>query len=248
VRKEIGLDLSKGELTCVADQDYFDKAVSDMLRALASGGWTVSDLKNIKQRKGFIEQIKLEQAWGAYEVRDKAPLISDAPQAGTEKREEKPEEKKKKQSSRDSLLRNTPISSGFGMKIQNKRLRAIFKELKTIHIELYINAASVLTRVFIEGCIDLYMENNQFLKRPSKLAAKGQAVREHLILANSGKGPKLKNDLKGLEIFYSDPSSIGSADTFNNVVHSTQFTLTARELKIIWDRLEPGLSWFEGHV
>jgi len=174
VRNEIGLDLSKGELTRVADQDYFDKAVSDMLRALASVDWTVSKLKNIKQRKEFIDKIKLGQGWGPYEVRDKAQLISDAPQAGMEKKEEKPEEKHKKQSSRDSLLRNTPISSGFVMKIQNKRMRAIFKELKTINIERYINAASVLTRVFIEGCIDLYMENNQFIKKPERLAAKGK--------------------------------------------------------------------------
>jgi hypothetical protein len=248
VRNEIGLDLSKGELTRIADQDYFDKAVGDILRALASGGWTVSKLKHIGQRQAFINQIKLEQRWGAYEPRDKSPIIPDASQAGTERKGEKPEEKRKKQSSRDSLLRKTPISSSFSMKIQNKRLRKIFIELKTIDSDEYTNAASVLTRVFIEGCIDLYMESNQFTKRPEKLAGKGQAVRNHIVLTNTGKGQKLKNDLKGLEIFYSDPPSIGSADTFNALVHSTQFSLTPRELKINWDRLEPGMSWFEGHV
>ncbi|MFZ5451771.1 MAG: hypothetical protein ACOZF2_07880 [Thermodesulfobacteriota bacterium] len=248
VRGEIGLDLNKKELTRIADEDYFDKAVSDMLRALASGGWTVSDLKTIKQRKGFIDQIKLDQGWGDYEVRDKAPLIPDAPQAGTEKREEKPE--RKKQSLRDSLSRNTPISSGFGMKIENKRMRAIFKELKTIDIEhLYINAGSVLTRVFIEGCIDLYLKKNniQLPKNQRYLADKGRAVRKHLISANVG-DTKIKDDLKGLEVFYSDAASIGSANTFNAVVHSTQFSLTPRELKMIWDRLEPGLPWFVGHI
>ena len=69
-----------------------------------------------------------------------------------------------------------------------------------------------------------------------------------MISANSGKGQKLKSDLKGLEIFYSDASSIGSADTFHKIVHSTQFSFAPRELKINWDRLEPGLSWFEGHI
>ena len=248
VRDEIGLDLSKGKLSRIASQDYFDKAVSDTLRALASGGWSVSKLKNIKQRKGFIEQIKLEQRWGTYEPIDKAPVIPDALQAGTKEKEEKPDEKKKKQSSRDSLHRNTPISSAVSMKIQNKRLRKIFIELKTINIEDFTNAASVLTRVFIEGCIDLYLKKNNIphLKRET-LADKGRKVRKHLISANAG-NQNITNDLKGLETFYSEPSSIGSANTFNAVVHNPNFALTPKELKIIWDRLESCLPWFEGAI
>lgn len=247
VRNEIGLDLSKGELTRIADQDYFDKALSDMLRALASGGWTVSKLKRIEQRQDFIKKIKLEQGWGAYDARDRSPIIPDAPQAAIERKGEKPEEKKKKQSSRDSQFRKTPISSGVSMRIQNKRLLKIFKELKTIDVDYYINAASVLTRVFIEGCIDLYLQKNN-IKLSQTLAAKGRSVWNHMISANSKQSEEVKNNLKGLETFYSDPSSIGSANTFNAVVHNTEFSLTPRELKIIWDRLEPCLSWFEGHV
>ncbi len=247
VRKKIGLDITKGELTRIVDQDYFDKAVSDMLRALTSVDMTVSQLKSIRQREDFID--KMEQEWGPYEASEKAPLIPDAPEARTKKSEEKADEKKKKQTSRDSLRRKTAIPSSVSMKIQNKRLLKIFIELKGINIEDYINAASVLTRVFIEGCIDLYLEKNniQLPKNQKYLKDKGRAVRKHLISTNVG-NTRIKDDLKGLEIFYSDASNIGSANTFNAIVHNLKFSLTPRELKMNWDRLESCLPWFQGHI
>jgi hypothetical protein len=46
VRREIGLHLCKGKLSRVADQDYFDQSVGDMLKALGLPKWTVSKLKS----------------------------------------------------------------------------------------------------------------------------------------------------------------------------------------------------------
>ncbi|HYA13108.1 MAG TPA: hypothetical protein VEF33_02095 [Syntrophales bacterium] len=249
VRGAIGMNLSQGAIKRISDQDYFDKSVRDVFHALSSGEWTVSKLKHLVDREKFIDHIKMKQGWGSYEVRDEVPIISSAAQAGAERGEEKPEEKIKKRSSRDSLLRKYPIASNVSMIIQNKRLLTIFRELKTIDVDRFVNAASVLTRVFIEGCIDLYLKKNkiQINKKHENLAGKGRAVRKHIISSN-GENEKVKNDLKGLEIFYSEPSGIGSANTFNAVVHNPQFSLTPEELKRIWDRLEPCLPWFEEHV
>ncbi len=71
------------------------------------------------------------------------------------------------------------------MKIQNKRLLKIFIELKTINVDYYINAASVLTRVLIEGCIDLYMQKNniQLSKNRKHWQSKGEQW-DHMISAN----------------------------------------------------------------
>lgn len=73
-------------------------------------------------------------------------------------------------------------------------------------------------------------------------------VRDHILKANPNNRHQVENDLKAIETFYSDPNSIGSANTFNNVLHNPNYSYTPKELKIICDRLEPSLRWFDGHV
>ncbi|MBU2548327.1 MAG: hypothetical protein KKB20_07960 [Proteobacteria bacterium] len=127
VRREIGLHQREGKLSRVADEEYFDIAVGDMLKALSSGYWTVSKLKSRTLREGFIKKIKEEKNWGAYELKDETPITDESEnvsKAGVEYKQEK------KYSGRDPLKRKTPFSSSATIKILNKRLRIIFQELK----------------------------------------------------------------------------------------------------------------------
>jgi len=253
VRRELGLHLRKGELNTVADRAYFEKAVGDMLKALASGDWSVSKLKGLEQRKDFVKHIKKEQNWGSYEMKDEAPILSEPSSAegreagGSGGPDEKKIDEKKKRTSRDSLLRKSPVSSDVRVKIENKRVRSMLRELKDIEVDKFTEASSVLTRVFIEACVDLYMQKNK-LPLKKTLADKVRDVRTHIMSMNVDNNDQIKNDLKGLETFCGDANSIGSANTFNAVVHNPRFSLTGKEIRIIWNRLEPCLEWFEGHI
>lgn len=248
VRRELGMNLRKGEPHLVADWAYFDRALGGMLRALASGHWTVSRLKSQGQRESFIKQIKEEQQWGSYEVRDESPVLIPE----TDKKSEGPmslqgeRNETKKKMPRDPLLRKTAVPSSVQVKIRNTKMLAIFRELKQIDVDLFVNASAVLTRVFIEGCVDLYSEKNG-ISTSGHLADKVGRVRNHLLQANN-EDTRIKNDLKGLETFSGSHMSIGSANTFNAIVHNPKFSITARELKENWNRLEHCLPWFEGHI
>lgn len=259
VRREIGMNLRKGELSRVAEAEYFDRVLTGMLKALASPSreWTVSALKNREQRVKFIKDLKHEQGLGSYEIQEETPLVHKVSGAGNEISglgeplgiNQGQADGRSKRTSRDPLSRKTAISSGTHMKIQNPKMLAIFRELKQINVDQFPNAAAVLTRVFIEGCVDLYIEKHQLAQdNPNlKLAEKVRRVRDHIVTMY-GSRPEVKNDLKGLEVFAGSHMSIGSANTFNAIVHNPKFCITSRELKENWNRLESCLPWFEGHI
>jgi hypothetical protein len=255
VRHQMGADLKKGELFRFSDELYFDQAVRDVFSALASSEWTVSKLKNKHQRESFIHKIKTDGRWGSYEPIEPLPIA----------REEKNEEDAliknadsrndagtptKKRSSPDSLARKTAIPNSLKLTIKNKKLRAIFNELRKIDTDKFTNSASVLTRVFIEGCIHVYCENNklEYHKKELPLARKINDILEHLNKHYPQERQRIKHTLKGLQVFAVDKHSIGSINTFNNLVHNPNFFLTAKEIKQVWDRLESSFSWFQGHI
>lgn len=257
VRRALGLNLTQGKLSQVADEAYVDRAVSGMLKELSiPKKWTVSHLKSTAQREKFINQVKEEQEWGPYLVQKEMPLVARVREGGDREANEGPppnagqsNDEKAKRTSRDSLARKTAISSSASMSIENKRLRSIFRELKKIDVEEFPNAAAVLTRVFIEGCVDLYAEKNGIMfNGKSSLVEKARRVKEHILQTNGTRQQQVRNDLKGLETFCGDPESLGSSNTFNSVVHNMKFALTPDELKRNWDRLEPCLPWFDRHV
>lgn len=256
VRREIGMSLRLGEPLLISEVEYFDRALTGMLRALASREVTVSGLKSREQRKGFIKDIKRKQGLSSYEVREETPLsavatgLMNSPSSGgtaTEANQEKADEKRSR-TSRDPSSRKTAISSRTHMKIVTPKMICLFRELREINVDEFPHAAAVLTRVFVEVCCDLYIKKfNLSLNNVKNLADKVARVRQHIIGANSG-NPDVKDDLKGLEVFAGDHDSIGSANSFNAVVHSANFRISPQELKVTWDRLEPCLPWFEGHV
>lgn len=76
VRQEIGCDLIKGHLYQIADDEYFNRAIAKVLRVLASGEKTVTDLKTKKQREDFAKQLKAAEGWADYVEREPLPVAS----------------------------------------------------------------------------------------------------------------------------------------------------------------------------
>lgn len=253
VRRDLGMDLRKGEILVLSDVNYFDAAVSRMLRKLLST--TVSSIKHADQRKAFIKDAKTEAGLTTYEVREARPLgvvaaESESASSGSSAAagSQGTLDEKKKRTLRDPLSRKTAIPQNVSVHIQNLKMRVIFRELKDLDIDEFPNAGAVLSRVFIEGCADLYIaKHNLSTNNLKTLSDKVKRVRNHLVDSNpTVEG--LRHDLKGLEVFAGEDSSVGSANSFNAVVHNTSFRITPTELKTTWDRLEPCLKWLEGNI
>lgn len=77
-REAIGCDIIKGHLYQVADDEYFNRAVTTVLKMLARGQKTVTDLKSKEQREEFAEELKSNGGWADYDELEARPLSSDA--------------------------------------------------------------------------------------------------------------------------------------------------------------------------
>ncbi|EQB8666590.1 hypothetical protein ACYU0Q_005947, partial [Pseudomonas aeruginosa] len=77
-RKAIGCDLIKGCLYKIADDEYFDRAVVAVLKILARGEKTVTELKVKKQREEFADELKAAGNWKEYSVQTPRPVNADA--------------------------------------------------------------------------------------------------------------------------------------------------------------------------
>lgn len=78
-RQAIGCDLVKGHLYQIADDEYFDHAVATVLKILASGEKTVTDLKSKEQRETFAAELTTSGGWPDYQAQEPRSVgIGDA--------------------------------------------------------------------------------------------------------------------------------------------------------------------------
>jgi len=253
VRDLMGAHVSKGEIFRVSNKSYFDRAVADVLMALARADVTVKDLKEKDQRVSFVSKIKVKEEWGSYTLEPKTSLsqpssLDSVSEPGTEdgKGGTTPSNGAKG-GMRLSTERKRVVSPSMNLKIENNRLRDIFVELKRLDAQ-FVNSGAVLTRVFLEGCTDTYLDKHHIAYGYNdKLSAKAVKVRQHIIDNSSG-SKTVKGDLKGYEMLSGSPNSIGSSDTLNCSVHNMGFSLTSTDLKLLWNNLQSSMKWFEGSI
>lgn len=172
VRHELGCHISKGEVYRIANEEYFDRAISELLIALASEDVTVTQLKSQKQREQFAKQMRAESGWGDYVEQAPVSISSieqDELQASnadepTEPSTPKPQSggvAKPRSGARDRLLN----VKGHGLNIPDThtKVQDIVRELATIK-HSGANAApisvSFLLRALLELSADNYLEQN----------------------------------------------------------------------------------------
>lgn len=74
VRQILGCGVLKGQLYKISDDEYFDRAVVAVLKILASGEKTVTDLKTKTQREVFAGELKSSGNWSDYQEREAYPV------------------------------------------------------------------------------------------------------------------------------------------------------------------------------
>lgn len=77
-RKDLGFDLIKGKIHRVASENYFDQAIERVLKILATGEKTVTNLKTKDLREGFTKTLRSEDNWPEYETESPTPIDESA--------------------------------------------------------------------------------------------------------------------------------------------------------------------------
>ena len=212
------------------------KGLTKILRDIA-GGMPVKDVYTVKQQRKYI------RGFPADDTPDRTKNLKDS--IGMVQPMES--------SSKTLVVRSKPVSykrphlipPEVRYAIRDKRLNAIYIELRSIELSDHRNAAAVLFRVFVELSIELYLEKHEVPYHDNdKLAKKAESAINHM----KGKSWADMNIVKGIQAGISSPHNPLSFNTFNAYVHNRHFHPSPPELATAWDNAQPFLDVLFNHL
>lgn len=237
VRDLIGVEVIERKLRSGLPADEVMKPLRRMVLDLAGKKINVSQLKN------KTEQIAYIQSFNAADKPD--PSKKGAVRAiedihGKDFVESNQPHQIKRRVS-DPTERKTIVPSRVKLDIQDNKVAAIFKELKTLKIEDFPNAVAVLLRVFLELSVDCYMETHKIPSRfkdqksdkliPKALTQKVKEVVDYLVDKEGCERKDFLGVIRALSVEHS-PLNI---DLLHSYVHNRFVTPKPRELTGAWD-------------
>jgi hypothetical protein len=147
----------------------------------------------------------------------------------------KPAKRPKPPKKRDHLIPHDCV-----LTISQGRIRSIEVELRSLSLESYTNAASVLFRVFVELSVDEYIKTNKLaVTAHDKLRVKLQATVEDLLSKNKLTPQQAKPVRKAM----AKDSYLGpSLDLLNDYIHNQDAFPAPSDLRAHWDSLQPFMA------
>lgn len=235
IQDVLGLYIEDGKLMTKLQKGEVLKGLVKILKDLASKSIKVKNIYDKADRKNYIEKFNRNDIPDQTKTAKQAWSLDLPPIQDTTVKPVKPTNPVKR-SSPLSTSRKTLIPSTCILKIDDRRINAIYRELKLLEVEDYKNAVSVLIRVFLELTLDHFIEfkNLKNISTNSKLATKLQTVAKHLEDNNILQ----TNQLKPIRIAVSSPNSLFSIDTFHSYVHNKNFAPNPIDLKTSWDNMQ----------
>lgn len=212
------------------------KGLTKILRDIA-GGMPVKDVYNVGQQRKYI------RGFSADDTPDRTRSLKDS--TGMVRPTES--------SSKSSGVRSKPVSHKrprlippeVHYSIRDKRLNAIYQELRDLVLVDNRNAAAVLFRVFVELSIELYLDKHQVpYHENDKLAKKA----EHAIQHMKREAWAGMDTVKGIQAGISSPHNPLSFHTFNAYVHNRYFHPSPPDLATAWDNAQPFLDTLFNHL
>jgi hypothetical protein len=236
VRTKIGLEIKDQKLFTKLPADEAMKPLRRMVRDLANKTVVVTALKKVEQQVDYISRIRQDLPDLSKKARKETPIDTFG---GLDFKQ--PVVPKAKAKSK-LITRKSLIPKDCRLKVTNPKISEIFIELRSLQLEDYPHAISVLFRVFMETSVDDYLTRNGKLltvttpggiKDRSLFDKVQETVKE--IIASGTPKKNLDGILKAINETY-NPLNI---QTLNNYVHNRFFSPKERDLRVAWDNSQP---------
>jgi hypothetical protein len=241
IRHRIGIELSGGEIRTRYPASEVIKPLRRIVRDLALGTRTVSDLKRKAQRLQYAAEIGPDElpdpktAGTLRPLKDLPPITAPT---GT-----KPATKKGKRGTKGTSERDTLVPSACILSISIERIEDVFNELQKLNVESFRNIAAVMLRVFIEWTIEAYIDREGL--RTTLTGDQQRSLHKRLILVLDHlqqTGTMSKAELKPIRVEVNNKDSLMAIETLHAYVHNMGFRPKPSELRGTWDRMEPLLK------
>lgn len=237
VRETLGIKYQNKILSSELEEEQVVKGLSKIASDFLYKNYTVNNIRAKKDRKKYLEEFdkntipdvtrKADSPWQLIS----STLVTEAPQITQLVQPTK-------KSNPPSTDRKSLIPRSFVIKIDGKRENDIYHELKNLVVGDYVNAVSVIFRVFIELSIDAFIASKngsiKGVKKMTPLREKFTKVADYF----QSSGILSEEELKPLRVLTEDDHDILSIDTFNAYVHNRHFTPNENHLKRSWDNIQ----------
>lgn len=238
VRDVLGLKLKDKNLYSDIEEKEVIKGLSKVANDFLFNDFTVYDIDKKKDRKEYIESFnkteipiksaKTEHPW--HIISEEPKKLIPAP---------KNDKGKPKKSSPLSSDRKNLIPRDCIMNISDNRINSIYRELKDIVVDDFVNATAVLLRVFFELSIDSIISEKggkafQGIKKMTPLKEKAERVIKYFEDSNQ----LSEEELKAIKVTVQSNHSIFSIDTFNSYVHNRHINPISKDLKLTWENIQ----------
>ena len=253
VRKELGCHVSKGEVFRISDEVYFDRAITTMLVAMASGKVSVTELKSQTQREGFAKGMKKAGGWEEYDELSPQP-ISSSPQDTTdsEASDESPDDlgsgngqakggspARPRSGGRDRLL--SVKNHGLDVPASQTKVQDILRELATLKhsgVKGTPISVSFLLRALLELSSENYLEKNpgaiRRLEINTPLREKVKCSARHMHVNG-----KLSQDNLDIVLRHcAEDGGMLTISTLQKYLHSTAHFPNGETLNSMWSELK----------
>jgi hypothetical protein len=235
VRKQIGVDVKDRKLVSALPAEEVMKPLRRIVLDLAEERVNVSQLKNKEQQIAYI---------GSFDSASKPDLKKAAAVRNVDTIDDsefKAKPTRKKTTGSDPSARKSVIPKNAKINVQDNKVAEIVKELRTLKVDDFPNAAAVLLRVFLELSVDHYMDAHSIAttyKDPKSggtnehpLKKKVSEVVEHLVSAKGCNRKDFAAVIRGL----SDDNSPLSINLLHLYVHNRFATPKTRDLIAAWN-------------
>ncbi|WP_435744934.1 ParB N-terminal domain-containing protein [Nocardioides sp. SYSU DS0663] len=239
VQQRLGVERSQGEILSWYPLEEVLKGLRRVVDDFESGRVDVKDVYHASDRKKYAEGIPTQStpdpATRLVEPVKLTDLATGTPAS-------KSATKKPKGKPKPPLERTTVASPTSPLNPQLPRLNKIYNELVELSSETFVNAGSVLLRVFLELAVDDYI-NRESVTVESK-GDPNLAQRLKAVAADLEKKGKIPNALKRAvnKIADGQHTIAASVTNFHQYVHNPYVHPKPSELRTTWDELQPFLE------
>ena len=231
VRAKLGLEVTDGQLSVLADKNKIAKALLHVVNELSTGKIKTADIYTSQDRQKYARNLpKTVTVAATLSSGQGAPLVTSATTAKTRTKRAK-----------GTTARTKLIPTSCVLDISDRRINNIENELRKLSLNDYTNAVGVLFRVFIELSIDSYLQGQPSIavRDEHPLHRKMKAVADHL-LENGKLTQKQRRPVS--RACQMDSFLAPSIKLMHLLVHNPHAFPAPGDLRAHWDNLEPFLA------